>query len=150
MPGFEVFGDEQRKELNGVLETGVLVRYGFDQARARKWKALAFEEVPQKTLYVNHIQLTSNGTAALTVALSYLGVGVGDEVLYPTFTSMASFEAILSVGAIPVLEDLDETLGMNPEAAKEQITDRTKVIMPEHWIRSSRGSEKTKTPLKLS
>lgn len=42
--GFEVFGDLERKEVNEVLQTGVLMRYGFDQARAGNWKALAFEE----------------------------------------------------------------------------------------------------------
>ena len=66
------------------------------------------------------------------MALSCLGVGVGDEVLCPTFTFVASFEAILSVGAIPVLVDIDETLGMNPKAAEKQITNKTKVIMPVH------------------
>ena len=132
MPGFEVFGDEERKEVNDVLDTGILMRYGFDQARAGNWKALAFEEALQEKLSVAHVQLTSSGTAALTVALSCLGVGVGDEVLCPTFTFVASFEAILSVGAIPVLVDIDETLGMNPKAAEKQITKKTKVIMPVH------------------
>ena len=79
-----------------------------------------------------HVQLTSSGTAALTVALSCLGVGVGEEVLCPTFTFVGSFEAILSVGAIPVLVEIDETLGMNPKAAEKQITKKTKVIMPLH------------------
>lgn len=106
MPGFEVFGDEERKEVNEVLQTGVLMRYGFDQARAGNWKALAFEEALQEKLSVAHVQLTSSGRAALTVALSCLGVGVGDEVLCPTFTFVASFEAILSVGAIPVLYEI--------------------------------------------
>ena len=91
MPGFEVFGEEERNEVNEVLNTGILMRYGFDQARAGNWKALAFEEALQEKLSVAHVQLTSSGTAALTVALSCLGVGVGDEVLCPTFTFVALF-----------------------------------------------------------
>lgn len=47
MPGFEVFGEEERNEVNEVLNTGILMRYGFDQARAGNWKALAFEEALQ-------------------------------------------------------------------------------------------------------
>ncbi|MDI6687299.1 MAG: L-glutamine--2-deoxy-scyllo-inosose aminotransferase KanB, partial [Desulfobacterales bacterium] len=43
MPGFEIFGDEERKEVQAVLDTGVLFRYGFDQARKGHWKAKAFE-----------------------------------------------------------------------------------------------------------
>lgn len=39
MPGFEVFGEEERNEVNEVLNTGILMRYGFDQARAGNWKA---------------------------------------------------------------------------------------------------------------
>ena len=51
-----------------------------------------------------------NGTAALTTALAALGVGYGDEVIMPSFTFVASFEAILSVGAVPVLVNVDDTL----------------------------------------
>jgi len=132
MPGFEVFGKAEREQVNEVLETGILMRYGFDGPRAGRWKALELEEALQKELSVTHVQLTSSGTAALTVALSCMGVGVGDEVLCPTFTFVASFEAILSVGAIPILVDVDETLCMNAKAAEQQITKKTKVIMPVH------------------
>ena len=44
MPGFELFGDEERREVGDVLETGVLFRYGFDQARKGHWKAKTFEK----------------------------------------------------------------------------------------------------------
>jgi 8-amino-3,8-dideoxy-alpha-D-manno-octulosonate transaminase len=132
MPGFEVFGKTEREQVNQVLETGILMRYGFDGPRAGRWKARELEEALQKELSVTHVQLTSSGTAALTVALACLGVGVGDEVLCPTFTFVASFEAILSVGAIPILVDVDETLCMNAKAAEQQITKKTKVIMPVH------------------
>ena len=43
LPGFEIFGDEERREVNDVLDTGVLFRYGFDEARAGHWKARTFE-----------------------------------------------------------------------------------------------------------
>ena len=44
MPGFEIFGDEERKEVQDVLDSGVLFRYGFDQARNNHWKARDFEK----------------------------------------------------------------------------------------------------------
>lgn len=44
MPGFEFFGDEERKEVNDVMETGILMRYGFDGARKGFWKAKELEE----------------------------------------------------------------------------------------------------------
>jgi 8-amino-3,8-dideoxy-alpha-D-manno-octulosonate transaminase len=54
----------------------------------------------------------------------------------PTFTFVASFEAVLSVGAVPVLVDIDETLTLNPEAVRKALTPRTKCIMPVHMCGS--------------
>jgi 8-amino-3,8-dideoxy-alpha-D-manno-octulosonate transaminase len=136
MPGFELWGDEERKELNDVLESGVLMRYGFDAARNGHFKALELEKAITQTFGCRYAQLTSSGTAALTTALSALGVGYGDEVIMPTFTFVASFEAVISVGAIPVLVDIDETLTLNPDAVRAAITPRTKCVMPVHMCGS--------------
>lgn len=136
MPGYEFFGEEERKEVNEVLETGILMRYGFDGARKGRWKAKELEEAINKTFGSKHAQLVCNGTAALTTALATLGVGYGDEVIMPSFTFVASFEAVLSVGAIPVLVDIDDTLTLNPEAVKKAVTPRTKCIMPVHMCGS--------------
>lgn len=132
MPGFELFGPEERKEVNDVLETGILMRYGFDGPRKGIWKSKELEAAISKTIGCNYTQLVSSGTAALTVALSALGIGAGDEVIMPTFTFVASFEAVLSVGAAPVLVDIDETLTLRPEAVRNAITPRTKCVMPVH------------------
>ncbi|MBA4140716.1 MAG: DegT/DnrJ/EryC1/StrS family aminotransferase [Segetibacter sp.] len=136
MPGFEFWGDEERKEVNDVLETGILMRYGFDGARKGMWKAKELEEEICKTFGSKYAQLTSSGTAALTTAMAALGIGAGDEVIMPTFTFVASFEAVISVGAIPVLVDIDETLTSDPEAVKAAITPKTKCIMPVHMCGS--------------
>jgi len=132
MPGFELFGDLERKELNDVLETGILMRYGFDAARKGNWKAKELEQEISKTFGCKYAQLVSSGTAALTTALSALRIGYGDEVIMPTFTFVASFEAVLSVGAIPVLVDVDETLTLNPDTVRKAITPKTKCVMPVH------------------
>ena len=136
MPGFEFFGNEERKEVNDVLETGILMRYGFDGARKGIWKAKELEVAITETFGCKHAQLVSSGTAALTAALSALGIGYGDEVIIPSFTFVASFEAVLSVGAIPVMVDVDDTLTLNPEAVKNAITPQTKCIMPVHMCGS--------------
>lgn len=136
MPGFEFWGDEERKEVNDVLETGILMRYGFDGARKGTWKAKELEQQICKTFGSKYAQLTSSGTAALTTAMAALGIGAGDEVIMPTFTFVASFEAVLSVGAIPVMVDIDETLTLNPKAVKAAITPKTKCIMPVHMCGS--------------
>lgn len=136
MPGFELFGAEERKEVNDVLETGILMRYGFDGARNGIWKAKELENEICKTFNAGHAQLVSSGTAALTLALSALGIGHGDEVIMPTFTFVASFEAVLSVGAIPVLVDIDESLTLDPKAVENAVTPATKAIMPVHMCGS--------------
>ena len=129
MPGFELFGDLERKEVNDVLDNGVLMRYGFDGMRNGHWKAKELEFELQNTFQSKHVQLVSSGTAAVSVALASAGVGAGDEVIMPTFTFVASFEAIMMLGAIPVLVDVDDTLCLNPEAVEKAITTKTKAVM---------------------
>jgi len=136
MPGFELWGDDERKEVNEVLETGILMRYGFDAQRKGKWKSKELEEAICKTFGSKYAQLTSSGTSALTTALAALGIGAGDEVIMPTFTFVASFEAVLSVGAVPVLVDVDETLTMSPDAVRKAITSKTKCVVPVHMCGS--------------
>lgn len=136
MPGFEFFGAEERKEVNDVLETGILMRYGFDAPRKGIWKSIELEKAITQKFGCNYAQLTSSGTAALTTAMAALGVGYGDEVIMPAFTFVASFEAILSVGAIPVLVDIDETLTLSPDAVSKAITPKTKCVMPVHMCGS--------------
>jgi 8-amino-3,8-dideoxy-alpha-D-manno-octulosonate transaminase len=136
MPGFELFGAEERKEINDVLDTGIIMRYGFDGPRKGIWKAKELEQALCTRLGSGYAQLTSSGTSALTTALAALGVGAGDEVIMPSFTFVASFEAVLSVGAIPVLADVDETLTLNPESVRRAITTKTKCVMPVHMCGS--------------
>ena len=136
MPGYEHFGDEERKQLKEVLETGILMRYGFDAARNGHWKAKELEQEICSTFGCRYAQLVSSGTAALTTAMAALGIGYGDEVIMPSFTFVASFEAVLSVGAIPVLVDINETLTLDPQAVRSAITNKTKCVMPIHMCGS--------------
>jgi len=136
MPGFELFGAAERKEVNDVLDSGVLMRYGFDGMRNGHWKAKELERELEKKLNVKYAQLTTSGTTALNVALAVLGVGAGDEVIMPTFTFVASFESILNAGATPILVDIDDTLTLDPKAVEAAITSKTKVVMPVHMCGS--------------
>ena len=136
MPGFELFGEAERNEVNDVLQSGVLMRYGFDGMRNGHWKAKDLELELQKQLKVKHAQLVSSGTAAVSVALATAGIGAGDEVIMPTFTFVASFEAIMMLGAIPVLVDIDDTLTLDIDAVKSAITPKTKAVMVVHMCGS--------------
>ncbi len=136
MPGYEFFGDEERKELNDVIQTGILMRYGFDVPRKGIWKAKELEVAICNTFGCRYAQLVSSGTAALTAAMSALGIGYGDEVILPSFTFVASFEAVLSVGAIPVFVDVDDTLTLDPQAVRYALTSKTRCIMAVHMCGS--------------
>lgn len=132
MPGFEIFGDEEKKQVADVLETGVLFRYGFEGARNGHFKALEFEKKLCEITHAGYSQLCSSGTAALCTALAACGIGAGDEVIVPPFTFVATFEAILNAGAIPVFAEIDETLCLNPDRLEDVITSRTKAVVPVH------------------
>ncbi|WP_437395292.1 DegT/DnrJ/EryC1/StrS family aminotransferase [Flagellimonas lutimaris] len=136
MPGFELFGDKERKEVQDVMDSGVLMRYGFDAMRNGHWKTKELENGLAERMQSKYAHAVSSGTAALTVALASAGIGAGDEVIMPTFTFVASFESILALGAVPVLVDIDDTLTLKPQAVENAITPRTKVVMPVHMCGS--------------
>jgi 8-amino-3,8-dideoxy-alpha-D-manno-octulosonate transaminase len=79
-------------------------------------------------MQTKHAHLVSSGTSALCTALTAMGVGAGDEVIVPTFTFVASVEAVVSLGAIPVFADVDETLCLSAASIEKAITPRTKAI----------------------
>jgi 8-amino-3,8-dideoxy-alpha-D-manno-octulosonate transaminase len=145
MPGFEWFGDEERKEVQDVLDTGVLFRYGFDQARKGHWKARTFEEELSNRLGSGYAHLCSSGTSALGIALAACGVSAGDEVIVPPFTFVASVEALLTAGAIPVFAEIDETLCLDPQSVRAAITPRTRAVMPVHMCGAMARIDELKT-----
>ena len=76
---------------------------------------------------------TNSGTTALHLALAALRIGKGDEVILPTFTMIASINAVEYTGAKTVLVDADpETWNMDVSSVRQKITDKTKAIMPVH------------------
>lgn len=76
--------------------------------------------------------MSGGGTAALICALAGLEIGPGDEVIVPAYTFMASASAVLCVGAIPVIAEVDESLMLDPLDVEKKITKNTKAIMPVH------------------
>lgn len=134
MPGFEIFGEEEKRQIMEVLDTGVLFRYEFAEQRKGIYKVKEFEEKFAHYCGAGFAQAVSSGTAALKVALSALGVGPGDEVITQGFTFVATWEAILELGAIPVFTEIDSTLNMDPKDLQLKITDKTRCIIPVHML----------------
>lgn len=136
MPGFELFGKAEKKEVQDVLNSGILMRYGFDSMRQGHWKAKELEKEIESKFNVQYAQLVSSGTSAVSLALASAGIGAGDEVIMPCFTFVASFEAIIMLGAIPVIVDIDDTLTLDILSVQNAITPKTKAIMPVHMCGS--------------
>ena len=81
---------------------------------------------------VRHTLAVSSGCAALACALAALGVGPGDEVIVPAYTWIASAAAVLMVGAVPVIAEVDDALTLDATDAEERITSRTVALVPVH------------------
>ncbi len=135
MPGFEVIGREEEKEINEVFEKGgILFRQGFDDARSGCYKVRQFENNFSKFLKTNHSLAVTSGTAALRVGFAALGIGHGDEVITQSFTFVATVEAIVESGATPICANINKTLNIDPKQIEELITKKTKAIVVVHML----------------
>jgi dTDP-4-amino-4,6-dideoxygalactose transaminase len=93
----------------------------------------SFEEAFSAYCDVGETVGLSSGTDALSVGLMAAGVGVGDEVILPAMTFIATAESVAQAGARPVIVDCDpDTALMNLEAAEAAITERTAAVLPVH------------------
>ena len=93
----------------------------------------AFEEAFAAYCEVGHCVGVGNGTDALTLTLSALGIGPGDEVITVANTFIATIEAIWAVGARPVFVDVrPDTMLMDPDALRDAIGPHTKAVIPVH------------------
>ena len=142
MAGAELIGSEEMKEVMDVLETGVLMRYGFDKERKGIFKVRQFEEEFAKYCETRCALGVTSGSSALKVALTAMDICPGDEVIVPAFTFLATYEAVLEVGAIPVMADIDETLNLDPASVEKRITPYTKAIIPVHMCGSGAHIDK--------
>jgi 8-amino-3,8-dideoxy-alpha-D-manno-octulosonate transaminase len=132
MAGAEMIGKEEIKEVLEVLETGILIRYNFDTERKGVFKVREFEEAFARYCGAKYALGVTSGSSALKVALTAMDVGPGDEVIVPAFTFLATYEAVLEVGAIPVMADIDSSLGLDPDDIPRKITPYTKAVIPVH------------------
>jgi 8-amino-3,8-dideoxy-alpha-D-manno-octulosonate transaminase len=129
MPGSELFGAEERKEVMDVLETGIMFRYNHDQQRKGIWKAKEFERELADFVNVKYAHVVSSGSTAVATMMAACGIGAGDEVIVPPFTYIATVEGALLNGAIPVFAEIDDTLCLSPEGIRAAITPKTKAVV---------------------
>ena len=123
MPGWEIIDKKESNAIQKLFkkEGGVLFAHGFDKFR-KKYHVRDFEKLAAKKFKMNYAQAVSSGTAALKIALLSLGVKRGDEVITQAFNFIATIEAILDIGAKPIIVEVDKTLNMSVTALKKAIT----------------------------
>ena len=119
-------GQEEIDAVAAVIHSGKMFRY-HEGGQCHR-----FEQRYGKFLGVEHVAMTASGTNALTAALAGLGIGPGDEVIVPSFTYMATAIAVLGVGAIPIIVDVDESTCLSPEAVADAVGPRTRAMIPVH------------------
>lgn len=114
------------RSVMDVLKSGHLVQ-GEQVAR--------FEKALSSFIGVKSGVAVSSGTAALHLSLIALGAGKGDEVIIPSYVCSALLNAVLYVGAVPVLADIDRvTFNISVDDLKKKITKRTKTIIVPHMF----------------
>lgn len=127
IPLFKIYWDEDDLEaVNNALRRGADWAIGPEVAQ--------FEEKLSRYLGTNYCVVFNSGTSALHAVLLSYGIGPGDEVIVPSFTFIATANAVLFVGAKPVFADIEEkTNGIDPEDVKRKISSKTKAIIPIHY-----------------
>lgn len=125
-------GQEEIDAVAAVIRSRQWFRTG-DPARGHLRQVDRFEEEWAALTGASHaLLMCGGGTAALVCALAGAGLGPGDEVIVPAYTWMATATSVLAVGAIPVLADIDETLGLDPADLERRIGPRTRAVIPVH------------------
>lgn len=121
-----IIGEEEVRAVAEVLQSGILTdKSGMGP------RVIEFERRFAEYTGAKYAVAVSSGTAALHAALLAAGVGLGDEVIIPSFTFSATAEAVVLAGAKPVFADIDEaTYTITLESVEEVLSRKTKAIIP--------------------
>lgn len=129
-PGSDLIDAEEEAAVLEVLRSRRLYRYhNTDTEQA---KADQLETNFAKHMGVNHALAVTSGTSALMCGLQGIGVGPGDEVIVPAYTWMATATAVMLLGGIPIVAEVDESLGLDPADVEAKISPHTKAIIAVH------------------
>ena len=126
-PSWPIWKPEtDEKRLLEVMRSGVWSRRNVTIEFEKKWA---------ETIGSKRCLALVNGTNAMITSLANLDIGWGDEVITTPYSFIASPQAILANGAIPVFVDVDpKTFQMDPAKIEEKITKRTRAILPVHIL----------------
>ncbi|MDD2441960.1 MAG: aminotransferase class V-fold PLP-dependent enzyme [Eubacteriales bacterium] len=127
--GRAMIGEEEIQAVTDLLrQPEKLFRYRGSEPT----QSSMLEHELETKLGVKHALFVNTGTSALTCCLVGLGIGPGDEVIVPAYTYIATATAVVNAGAVPVIAEIDESLGLSPADVKKKITPYTRAIIPVH------------------
>jgi dTDP-4-amino-4,6-dideoxygalactose transaminase len=116
-------------EILKVLKDGVLTSASMEGGR----QVRDFENLMKEYLGVREVISVNSGTSALYSSLLSCGIGIGDEVILPSFTFVATANSVVATGARPVFVDINkDDFTINLENLEKKITDKTKAVIPVH------------------
>jgi len=127
--GWTVIGEEEIQAVTDLLRNPEkLFRYRGTEAT----QSSMLEAELEAGLGVKRDLFVNSGTSALTCCLVAWEIGPGDEVIIPGYTYIATAAAVVNAGAVPVIAEIDESLGLDPKDVRKKITPYTKAIIPVH------------------
>jgi len=129
-PGGMRIGEEEEEAVLEVLRSKRLFRYyGPNQGQS---KVDELEKAFSAFMGSHYGVAVTSGTAALISGLAALGIGPGDEVIVPAYTWIASASAVVAVGGVPIMAEVDESLTLDVADVAAKISPYTRAIMPVH------------------
>ncbi len=134
MPGFEIIDNKEKKAVNRLFdESSILMAHGFENIR-KNFHVRSFEKNFKNKIKSKYALAVSSGTAAIKIALKAINIKPGDEVITQSFNFIATVEAIIDVGAKPIIINVDRSLNMDPNLIEKSVTKKTKAILPVHML----------------
>ncbi|MCX5660176.1 MAG: DegT/DnrJ/EryC1/StrS family aminotransferase [Planctomycetota bacterium] len=127
--GPQEIGQEEIDAVTAVLKQKNLFRFFRDEATS---PTAQFEKLFGELSGAKYVLAVNSGTSALIAAMVGLGVSSGDEVIVPAYTYIATAAAVLTLKAIPIIAEVDESLTLDPKDVEKKITSKTRLIIPVH------------------
>lgn len=140
-PEWPVFDQNEEQALLGVLRSGKWWRFAFGQGvelaepeQGERSQVAAFQEEFAQAHQCKYGIAAANGTATLEIGIRAMRLEIGDEIIVPAYTYVASATCVLQNNLVPIFVDVDpDTYNIDPERIEEAITDRTRAIMVVHF-----------------
>jgi dTDP-4-amino-4,6-dideoxygalactose transaminase len=127
--GWYVLGQEEIDAVTSLMrEPQKMFRYRGSEPT----QCSMLESEVASAIGVKHALLVNSGTSALTCCLVAWEIGPGDEVIVPAYTYIATATAVINAGAVPVIAEIDDSLGLSPADVRQKITPFTKAIIAVH------------------